>query len=72
LLNKPSSQVRRNALVRSRPCGGNENARTTALVLDLPDIEWGLPDTVSATMLAIDWLTEQPWVDRERVERCRS
>jgi len=52
----------------SYPYRGDEEAGTVALVLDLPDIQKGLLDTIPAIMLATDWLTEQPYVDPDRVE----
>ena len=52
----------------SYPYRGDEDAGTLALALDLPDIQRGLLDTIPAVMLAADWLTEQPYVDPERVE----
>jgi len=52
----------------SYPYRGDEDAGTLALVLDLPAIQKALLDTIPAIMLAVDWLTAQPYVDPDRVE----
>lgn len=52
----------------SYPYRGDEDAGVAALVLDLPNIQRALLDTIPAIMLAADWLIEQPYVDPDRVE----
>lgn len=52
----------------SYPYRGDEKAGVVSLVLDLPHMQRALLDTIPAIMLAADWLTEQPYVDSDRVE----
>jgi len=52
----------------SYPYRGDVDAGILALVLDLPDIQRSLLDTIPAIMLAADWLAGQPYVDPEHVE----
>jgi dienelactone hydrolase len=52
----------------SYPYRGDPDARLSALLLDLPDIQRALLDTPPAVLLALDYLLEQPFVDPERVE----
>jgi dienelactone hydrolase len=50
------------------PYQGPDKPRGWQIVSSIPAIQRGLLDTPPAVSLALDWLIEQPWVDRTRVE----
>jgi dienelactone hydrolase len=52
----------------SYPYRGDPDAKLSALLLDLPEMQRALIDTPPAVLLALDYLLEQPFVDPERVE----
>jgi dienelactone hydrolase len=52
----------------SYPYKGNHRVKGLAIVRDVPAIRTAILDTPAALMLALDYLIDQPYVDRERVE----
>ena len=52
----------------SYPFDGNHRAKGLAIVREVPAIRTAILDTPAALMLALDYLLEQPYVDRGQVE----
>lgn len=52
----------------SYPYRGDTDAGLPMLLLELPNLQQALLDTIPAVLLATDWLVEQAYVDPERVE----
>ena len=52
----------------SYPFAGDPQASRLQLLADLPDMQQAIKDTAPAIMLAMDYLSQQPQIDAQRIE----